>query len=65
MASFLTLTRLPRSRSAENRCTDIVSHPMFERFMMLIVGLNVIELAVSVEFDYNASNPTLHSCLAA
>ncbi|CAK9105915.1 unnamed protein product [Durusdinium trenchii] len=49
--------------SAENRCTDIVSHPMFERFMMLIVGLNVIELAVSVEFDYNASNPTLHSCL--
>lgn len=48
---------------ADNRCSDIVTHPVFDRFMMTIVILNCIELFISVEFDYDASNDVLHNIL--
>jgi len=50
---------------ADNRCSEIVSNPWFERAMMTVVILNCIELAISVEFDWDASNEILHETLVA
>lgn len=43
-----------------------MSHPYFDRFMMLVVILNCIEMAISVEFDRD-SDPrnALHTALIA
>ena len=51
---------------ADNLCAKIVSHPYFDRFMMLVVILNCIEMAISVEFDRD-SDPrnALHTALIA
>lgn len=48
---------------ADNRCSDVISHPVFDRFMMTIVILNCIERAISVEFDHDASDKVLHNIL--
>lgn len=44
------LTSMAFEEKADNSCAKIVSHPHFDRFMMLVVILNCIEMAISVEF---------------